>query len=191
MRLIRRIGHRFRSLFRRQALEAELSEELRFHVERQIAENVEAGMAPAVARRAALLELGGIAQMKEECRDMRRTQLLETALQDVRFGIRAFRKRPAFTLTVMAILAFGVGSATAVFSIVNGVLLTALPYRAPANLVRIYETWEHGSREGISPPDFVDYRRRNTSFESMAGASVSTPLLNLKAVGDPEQVRSR
>jgi hypothetical protein len=122
---------------------------------------------------------------------VRRTQWLEATLQDVRFGIRTFRKRPGFTLSVLAILALCIGSATAVFSIVNGVLLTPLPYRAPQNLVRIYGIWEHGSHEGISPPDFADYRQRNSSFESMAGASISTPLLNLTAVGDPEQVRSR
>jgi len=191
MRWMHRIGRRIRSLVRREVLEAELSEELGFHVDRQIAENVARGMTPALARNAALRELGGIEQIKEECRDMRRTQWFEAALQDVGFGIRTFRKRPAFTFSVLAILAFGVGSATTVFSIVNGVLLTALPYRAPANLVRIYGSWEHGSREGISPPDFADYRRRSTSFESMAAASVSTPLLNLKAVGDPEQVPSR
>src|SRR5262245_50411773 len=122
---------------------------------------------------------------------MKRTHWLEATLQDVRFGIRTFRKRPGFTLSVLATLAFGIGSAAAIFSVVNGVLLTALPYRAPADLVRVYGTWEHGSREGISPPDFVDYRQRSTSFESLAGASLSTPLLNLKAAGDPEQVRGR
>src|SRR2546425_4236245 len=151
MRLIYRIGRRLRSLVRRGQIETELSEELRFHVERQISENIADGMLPDQARRAALSEFGGIEQIKEECRDMRRTQWIEAALQDTRFGIRTFRKRPAFTLSVLAILAFGVGSATAIFSIVNGVLLTALPYRTPGNLVRIFGTWEHGSREGISP----------------------------------------
>ena len=102
-----------------------------------------------------------------------------------------FRKRPAFTLSVLAILAFGVGSATAIFTVVNGVLFTALPYRAPGNLVRVFGTWEHGSREGVSPPDLADYRERATLFESIAGASIATPLLNLTAAGDPEQVRSR
>lgn len=106
-------------------------------------------------------------------------------------GARTFLGRPGFTLCVLAILGFGIGSSTAIFSIVNGVLLTALPYRAPQNLVRIFGSWEHGPEEGISPPDFADYRRRNTAFESVAGASNFTPLLNLKAVGDPEQVRSR
>jgi len=97
-------------------METELSEELRFHVERQIAESIATGITPDDARRAALSELGGIEHIKEDRRDMRRTQWLETALQDGRFGIRTFRKRPAFTLSVLAILAFGVGSATAIFS---------------------------------------------------------------------------
>jgi hypothetical protein len=191
MRLLYRIGRLLRSLARKERLDAELSEELRFHMERQIAENVAAGMSPEDARQAALREFGGVEQIKEECRDMRRTQWLETFLQDVRFGVRTFRRLPGFTFCVLAILAFGVGSTTAIFSIVNGVLLTALPYRAPENLVRVFGTWEHGSREGISPPDFVDYRKGNISFESLAGASNFTPLLNLKAIGDPEQVRSR
>src|SRR5438445_10668876 len=191
MRLVYRIGRRLRSLVHRGQIETELSEELRFHIEQQIAENIAAGMMPERARQAALSELGGVEQAKEECRDMWRTQWVEAALQDCRFAIRTFRKQPAFTLFVLAILAFGVGSATAVFSVVNGVLLKALPYRTPGNLVRIFGTWEHGSREGISPPDFADYRRRSTSFESIAGASIATPLLNLKAAGDPEQVRGR
>jgi predicted permease len=172
-------------------MDAELNEELRFHVERQIAENLAAGMTADEARRTALVELGGVEQIKEDCRDMRRTQWLESSLQDARFAMRTFSKRPGFTLTVLTILALGIGSATAIFSIVNGVLLTALPYRTPSKLVRIYGAWEHGSREGISPPDFADYRQRATTFESLAGASITTPLLNLKAVGDPEQVRSR
>src|SRR5262249_31715347 len=67
----------------------------------------------------------------------------------------------------------------------------ALPYHDPEKLARLFGTWEHGSREGISPPDFADYRQRAASFESLAAASISTPLLNLKAAGDPEQVRSR
>ncbi len=191
MRSIYRIARRLRSLIRRGQMEAELGEELRLHVERQIDENIARGMTPDHARRAALPELGGIELIKEECRDMRRTQWFEATLQDCRFGIRTFRRQPAFTLSILAILAFGVGSATAIFSIVNGVLLRALPYRTPGNLVRIFGTWEHGSREGISPPDFADYRQRSTSFESIAAASIATPLLNLKAAGDPEQVRSR
>lgn len=191
MRLTHIIRHHLRSSIRRKEMEAEVSEELHFHIERQATENIAAGMTPEDARRAAVRELGGVEQIKEECRDMRRTQWIESLTQDIRFGIRTFRKRPIFAITVLAILAFGVGSASAIFSIVNGVLLKPLPYRSPENLVRIYGVWEHGSHEGISPPDLFDYRQRNTSFESVAAASISTPLLNLKAAGDPEQVRSR
>src|SRR5215471_985168 len=103
MRLLYRIGRRLRSLVRREAMDAELSEELRFHIERQVAQNVDAGMTPDEARRAALLELGGVEQIIEECRDMRRTQWVESSLQDAHFAIRAFSKRPGFTLTVLAI----------------------------------------------------------------------------------------
>jgi len=173
MRLLSRIGRHFRSLVNKERLDQELSEELRFHLERQVEEHIAAGMAPEDARFAALRELGGVEQIKEECRDMSRTQWFEAALQDARFAIRTFRKQPGFTVSVLAILALGIGSATSIFSIVNGVLLTALPYRAPEKLVRVFGVWEHGSREGISPPDFMDFRQRNTSFESMAGASIA------------------
>jgi len=191
MRLIHRVRRRLRSLLRRGEMEADLSEELRFHLEYQIAENIAAGMTPDCAYRAALGELGGMEQIKEECRDMRRIQWLEASVQDIRFAARTFRKQPGFTFSVLAVLASGIAAATAIFSVVNGVLLTPLPYRAPESLVRIFGTWEHGSREGISPPNFSDYREQNNSFESIAGVSIATPLLNLKAAGEPEQVRGR
>jgi putative ABC transport system permease protein len=116
---------------------------------------------------------------------------LETLFQDVRFALRTFRRRPAFSLSAIAVLAFGVGSSTAIFSVVNGVLLTPLPYSKPASLVRVFGVWEHGSREGVSPPDFEDYRRQTGTFESVAAASNSTPLVNLKGAGEPEQIRTR
>src|SRR5256885_10194534 len=134
MRWLSRIGYRFRALVRKEQLDKELSEELRFHLDRQADANIAAGLTPVEARRAALRELGGLEQIKEECRDMRRTQWLETLLQDIRFAIRTFRRQPGFTLCVLAILASGIGSITTIFSVVNGVLLTALPYRAPESL---------------------------------------------------------
>src|SRR5262249_26471683 len=91
----------------------------------------------------------------------------------------------------LAILAVGIGAVTAISSVVDGVLLEPLPYREPDRLVRIFGVWEHGAREGISPPDFADYRATSRAFESLAAASNTTPLLNFKGPGEPEQIRSR
>jgi putative ABC transport system permease protein len=191
MRWLKTFAYQVRSTVRRERADAELHDELRFHVEGQTDEYVKTGMSREEARLAALRTLGGLEQIKEECRDTDRIPWLETLVQDVRFAIRTFRRRPGFALSALTILAFGVGSSTAIFSVVNGVLLTPLPYRDPGRLVRIFGAWEHGSREGISPPDFADYRDQNTAFESVAAATNSTPLLNLKTSGEPEQVPSR
>ncbi|HWW85537.1 MAG TPA: ABC transporter permease [Vicinamibacterales bacterium] len=191
MRWLKTLAYQLRSTVRRERADAELHDELRFHVERQTDEYIKTGMSREEARLAARRTLGGLEQIKEECRDTDRIPWLETLVQDVRFAIRTFRRRPGFALSALTILAFGVGSSTAIFSVVNGVLLTPLPYRDPGRLVRIFGAWEHGSREGISPPDFADYRDQNTAFESVAAATNSTPLLNLKTSGEPEQVPSR
>ena len=134
--------------FGKQNPEARLDGELRYHFEKLVRDFVAEGIAPAEARRLARLEFGGMEQIKEECRDMRRTQWLEAALQDCRFGIRTFRKRPSFTLSVLAILAFGIGSATAIFSIVNGVLFRQPPVRSPERVVVVaFENPATGSNQ--------------------------------------------
>src|SRR5712691_3116678 len=172
-------------------LDRELDEELRFHIDRQIQDNLAAGMTPQQARSAALRQLGGIEQIKEECRDMKTFPAIETLAQDFRFAFRTFRRRSGLAFAALSILAFGIGSSTAIFSVVNGVLLNPLPYREPQRLVRLFGVWEQGAREGISPPDFLDYRSRTRLFESLAAASNFTPLLNLKGNGAPEQTQSR
>src|SRR5262245_52048219 len=116
---------------------------------------------------------------------------MNDSMRDIAFGFRTFRRRPVFTLSALLILTIGIGSGTAIFSVVNQVLLTPLPYREPQRLVRMFDTWEHGSREGVSPPDFDDYRRRSRSFDGIAAASNANPLVSLKAAGEPEQIPSR
>ena len=115
----------------------------------------------------------------------------ESLTQDVTFAVRTLRRRPGFTFGVLAILAIGLGASAAVFALVNRVLLSPLPYRDPSALVRVYGTWENGAREGISPPDFTDVRRANTSFERVAAAANSTPLVSLTGAGEPEQIATR
>ena len=130
MRLATIVRIRLRSLFSREVVERELDEELRYHLERQIEENVAAGMTGEEARRAALRTIDGFEQRKEECRDMRGWNALDNLLQDVRFALRQLRKNPGFTGTAILVLALGMCASVAIFAFVDAALLIKpLPYR--------------------------------------------------------------
>src|SRR5258708_2929485 len=112
-------------------------------------------------------------------------------LQDIRYALRNLRRNPAFTIIALVILAIGVGASAAIYGVVDTVLLKPLPYHEPDRLVRVYGAWNQGSREGISPPDFVDYRAQTRSFESLGSESNYAPLLNISGVERPLQVQGR
>src|SRR5579864_3842725 len=124
-------------LFRKGQMESELQKELRYHFERQVADNVRAGLDPAEARRQAALKFGGLEQFKEDCRDARGTEWLESALQDIRFALRTLRKSPAFTITAILTLALGIGANTAIFQLLDAVRLRSLPVQNPNELALI------------------------------------------------------
>ena len=170
MSIVRSLSNTWRNLIRRASVESDLDAELRAYVDLSAGQKMKSGMSPAEARRAALIESDGVEQVKERVRDVRAGNLLETVLRDVRFGARMLARNPAFTAAAVTMLALGIGANTAVFSVVNTVLLRGLPYSQPDRIVALYEMRprEHDLRGSVSPPDFLDWRDQSASFQNMA-----------------------
>ena len=159
---------RLRALFRRRAEETELNEELRFHFEQQVEKLRLAGMTEAEARRRARLAFGGHEQVKEDCREARGTSFVENARQDVRYAIRQLRANPTFAVVIVLTLALSIGANSAIFSVIDGVLIQSLPYRQPHRLVRLFLSNASYPKFPINPFDFRDLRARSKSFDGMA-----------------------
>jgi predicted permease len=178
----------YQRFFRRGLTEKKLDSELRFHLEQQTADFIAAGTTPEEARRRALLEFGGLDQMKEACRDVGGARFVETAIQDVRFGLRQLRRNPGFTVVAVLTLALGIGANTAIFGVVDAVLLRPLPYKDPSRLVWATErfAFNHGSA-GVISPDFAAWQERNQVFEQI-GASSGGAGANLTGVGQAARV---
>jgi putative ABC transport system permease protein len=158
---------------RRDRFDRELEEEMRFHLEMKAQENAEAGMRPNEARYAARRQFGNQTLLREESRNMWGFRFLETLAQDFRYGLRMMIKNPGFTAVVALTLALGIGANTAIFSVVNSVLLRPLPYRNPHNLLTVWEN--HAARKQgqlyVSVPNFQDWRRENQVFADLAAFS--------------------
>src|SRR6185369_5156404 len=120
---------------------------------------------------------------------MKRELNMDSLLKDIRYGFRGLLKRPGFTVIALVALALGIGANTAIFSLVNAVILRPLPFPEPDQLVWVYGNIRNGgNRASVSPLDFLDYRNQNKTFEQLA-ASVTTPLpVNLTGNGDPERL---
>src|ERR1043166_6195205 len=120
----------------------------------QTQENIDAGMKPEEARYAALRQFGWVESIKEDCRDQRRVHWIENLGQDVRYGGRMLRKNPGFTTVAAHTLGLGIGATTAIFSLINGVLLEPLPYDKPEQLVHLWETRQNKQPGDVSPGGF-------------------------------------
>ena len=157
---------RARSLFRRGSVEAEMDAELRHHLDRQAEKHVAAGMPCEQAARLARIELGGLEQVREECRDARGTRLLEAFAQDLRYGCRALRRSPAFTAVAVLTLALGIGANAAVLGVISGVLWRPLPFPESEQLVRIQES--HTRAANLTGATFHDLESANHAFSEVA-----------------------
>jgi predicted permease len=158
MQWLREFANSLRSFFRRSREGKQLDEELQFHLERQISQNLAVGMSPQEARYAALRLFGGVQQVKEECREARGVTFLETLVQDVRFGLRTFHRDRGFTAVVVLTLALGIGANTAIFSLINAVLLKMLPVKDPEQLVQLTTRNPLGANDSFSYPAFKELR---------------------------------
>jgi hypothetical protein len=173
---------RFRSLFNKSRVEEELTDELRFHLGKLIEEYVAKGMTPEDARYAALREIGGIEQIKEECRDMRRISYIENFIQDVRYGIRMLVANRSFTAVAVIMLALGIGVNAGIFSILNAAAFRPLPVADSDQLVSIYQTFRgnfprnvYGAQSLFSYSEYREYRDENKVFSGLLAYMQSSP----------------
>jgi predicted permease len=164
-----RLWRRLRALFDRGGLDRKLDEELRYHLDRQVAEYVAAGMTPEEARRSALRDFGGVTQSREQCREARGVRPVEDLRQDVVFGLRVLRRNPVFSLVAVLTLALGIGANTALFSITYAVVFRPLPFDEPERLLTLWESSARSedARVIASPANYLDWREQTTSFEEM------------------------
>jgi putative ABC transport system permease protein len=186
MKNLARFRSWLRTIFLRTRGESEMDAELCFHIEAYAEDLMRSGIAREEAYRRARIEFGGIERAKEECRDVRGVNFLESLWQDMRFACRMLGKSPGFTTVAILTLAFGIGASTAIFSVVNGVLLNPLPYPDPDRLVAVDASKPNFSRGSISYPNFLDWHRMNQCFSFFA-VSRSTGFL-LTGVGAPEEL---
>src|SRR5690348_2091737 len=202
MRWLYELPLRIRSLFQKDRMERELSDEMRFHLEKLIEVNIAEGMSREDAHYAALRELGGEDQIKEECRDMRRVSYIENLVQDVRYGLRQLRRNPGFTAVAVLTLALGIGANTAIFSLIDAVMLKMLPVQHPEELLVLNwasQGWPyfiHGldgnsdkdvngrdTSTSFSYPVFDAIHKQNRVFSGVFGFTDSDSRLNMSVGG--------
>ena len=165
-----RVWTALKTLRRRGAVERELDEEMRFHLEMETRKWIERGLSPEEARRKALLSFGGVEQHKESCLDETGAPVIETLLQDLRYGVRGLKRNPVFAAAAVVTLALGIGANAAIFSVVHGVFLQALPYGGGDRLVRLRQDAPgiNVSDLPFSPVEIADYASRNRTLAGLA-----------------------
>ena len=195
MDLLRTIFSRIASLFRRGKLDGELDEELRAHVDLAVEENLKRGMSPQQARTAALRAFGGITQTRQRYREQRELAFLETLAQDLRYGLRQLRQSPGFAITAVITLALGIGANTAIFTLVQGILLRSLPVADPSRLYRIGDKMDccyfnsfqnsDGDFDLFSYDLYQHFKQSAPEFEQLAAVQAGGGEFNLRYGSEP------
>ena len=195
MPLIPRLNSLFRNLFHKERVDQEFTEEIQAYLDMLTERKISEGLSPREARRNALIEVGGVEQVHEKVREVRMGQLIETAWRDVRFGLRALVHSPVFSVVTVLSLALGIGANTAIFSVVNGLLLRPLPYPESDRIVDVWHTPPQQSFPGldrfsVSPANYIDWKAQSSAFEQMAvytdmRFSLSTSNDPLSLIGAP------
>src|SRR5262245_33137503 len=185
--MLRKLFHRLRASLRRGKIERQVDAEMRFHLEMETAENIRRGMSEEEARRAALMSFGGVEKTKEAYRDIARFRRLEDLWRDLRYAARMLLKNPGFTLVAVLALALGIGAHTAIFSVVNTVLLRPLPYYDPQRLVWVAEVMRHGE-EIYGVAAYLHWREQSKAFDHLVAFTPGG--IHLTGRGEPEQLDS-
>ncbi len=180
---------RLLALFRQSRLDRELEDEIAAHIELAERDALARGLTAAEARREARRRFGGIEQMKETHRDDRSTVWLENAVKDARYALASLRREPLFAAVAISVLALGIGANTAMFSVVDGVLLKPLPFPDPERIVRVWETPTLTSTNSTTTRNFVEFKQRNRTFEAISAESLSTATVNI--AGAPTRLQGR
>ena len=191
MSLFKTISARLHGLLRREAVIGDIDEEMRLHLQMVVEENVERGMPPEEARRAALRSFGNFDKVRERAWEVRGGGLIEAFLQDVRYGARLLARNKGFTAVAVLTLALGIGANTAIFSVVNELLLHPLPYPGAERIVMLWEVSPEGTRQNpISPANFRSWVEQSTVYESIAAFTDRRYNLtgNHPSEGEPEEV---
>ncbi len=188
MRWLRVWWIRFRALLRRDASEREFAAEMESHLQMHIEDGMRSGLTPEQARREAVIRLGGVEQTRQAYRERRGLPWLETLAQDVTYGARVLSRNPGFALVTVLTLALGIGANTALFSIVDAVLLNPLPYPHPEELVTVHAAKPNFNKGSISYPNFRDWQRDNHTLAALAVARPTS--FSLTGLGEPERVRA-
>jgi predicted permease len=188
--MFKRVVSRLFSLFRKDKLEHEMEQEIRFHLERETEEHVRRGMSMEEARLAALKNFGGVERHKEECRDIRRNRWIEDFWQDARYSVRAWFRNPGYTLLAVLTLALGIGANTAIFSMIYGALLRDLPYQNGNQLVIIRQQSPLAGVNNLnfSVKEIEDYRSQSQTLEEVA--EHHTMSFTLFGGAEPERIQA-